>query len=152
MARPISTDLTAVQQRVALALADFARKERPAFVPDLAKALRLAGESSLAPTLQKMERGGFVEIQGGGVPGRSRLVRQFMTESVLISAGGGLLGIAFGFFLAWLIARTAEWKTIVTTVSVVVAFGVSVAVGVVFGVYPAVKASRINPIEALRYE
>jgi putative ABC transport system permease protein len=80
------------------------------------------------------------------------IVRQFMTESVLISAGGGLLGIAFGFFLAWLIARTAEWKTIVTTVSVVVAFGVSVAVGVVFGVYPAVKASRINPIEALRYE
>src|SRR5689334_4927741 len=83
---------------------------------------------------------------------RLDIVRQFLTESVLISAGGGLLGIAFGFFLAWLIARTAEWKTIVTTVSVVVAFGVSVAVGVLFGVYPAVKASRINPIEALRYE
>ena len=83
---------------------------------------------------------------------RFDIVRQFLTESVLISAGGGLLGIAFGFFLAWLIARTAEWKTIVTTVSVVVAFGVSVAVGVLFGVYPAVKASRIHPIEALRYE
>ena len=83
---------------------------------------------------------------------RFDIVRQFLTESVLISAGGGMLGIAFGFFLAWLIARTAEWKTIVTTVSVVVAFGVSVAVGVLFGVYPAVKASRINPIEALRYE
>jgi putative ABC transport system permease protein len=83
---------------------------------------------------------------------RFDIVRQFLTESVLISVGGGLLGIAFGFFLAWLIARTAEWKTIVTTASVVIAFGVSVFVGVVFGIYPAVKASRINPIDALRYE
>jgi len=83
---------------------------------------------------------------------RADIVRQFLTESVLISVGGGLLGIAFGFFLAWLIARTAEWKTIVTTASVLIAFGVSVAVGVIFGLYPAVKASHINPIEALRYE
>ncbi|MGA3235367.1 MAG: ABC transporter permease [Bryobacteraceae bacterium] len=83
---------------------------------------------------------------------RFDIVRQFLTESVLISVGGGLLGIGFGFFLAWLIAQTAEWKTIVTTASVIVAFGVSVAVGVVFGIYPAVKASQINPIDALRYE
>src|SRR5947199_7855925 len=83
---------------------------------------------------------------------RFDIVRQFLTESVLISVGGGLLGIAFGFFLAWLIARTAEWKTIVTTSSVVIAFGVSVVVGVVFGIYPAMKASRISPIDALRYE
>jgi putative ABC transport system permease protein len=83
---------------------------------------------------------------------RFDIVRQFLTESVLISAGGGVMGVGFGFFLAWLISRAAEWKTIVTSVSVLVAFGVSVAVGVLFGVYPAVKASRINPIEALRYE
>ena len=83
---------------------------------------------------------------------RFDIVRQFLTESVLISVGGGLLGIAFGFFLAWLIARTAEWKTIVTSASVMIAFGVSVFVGVIFGIYPAVKASRINPIDALRYE
>lgn len=83
---------------------------------------------------------------------RFDIVRQFLTESILISVGGGLLGIAFGYFLAWLIARTAEWKTIVTTSSVVIAFGVSVAVGLIFGIYPATKASRINPIDALRYE
>src|SRR5262245_1694982 len=83
---------------------------------------------------------------------RFDIMRQFMTESVLISVGGGVIGVAFGFFLAWMIARTAEWKTIVTTISVIVAFGVSVAVGVLFGAYPALKASRINPIEALRYE
>jgi putative ABC transport system permease protein len=83
---------------------------------------------------------------------RLDIARQFISESVLISAGGGLLGIAFGAFLARLIAWTAEWNTIVTAGSVLLAFGVSVAVGVLFGVYPALKASRIEPIEALRYE
>jgi len=83
---------------------------------------------------------------------RRDIARQFISESVLISSAGGLLGIGFGFFLAWMIAQTAEWNTIVTTTSVLVAFGVSVTVGVLFGVYPALKASRINPIDALRYE
>ena len=99
-----------------------------------------------------MERTREIGIRRSIGARRFDIVRQFLTESVLISVGGGLLGIAFGFFLAWLIARTAEWKTIVTTSSVVIAFGVSVAVGIIFGLYPAVKASRINPIDALRYE
>jgi len=83
---------------------------------------------------------------------RLDIVRQFLMESVLISVGGGLLGIAFGFTLSHAIATFAEWKTIVTTLSVAIAFGVSVLVGVVFGIYPALKAARINPIDALRYE
>jgi putative ABC transport system permease protein len=83
---------------------------------------------------------------------RGDIIRQFLLESVLISIGGGLVGIAFGYFLSWLIARAAEWKTIVTPSSIAIAFGVSVAVGLVFGIYPARKASRIDPIEALRYE
>jgi putative ABC transport system permease protein len=83
---------------------------------------------------------------------RGDIVRQFLFESVLISIGGGVVGIGFGYFLSWLIARAAEWNTIVTPASIGIAFGVSVAVGIVFGIYPARKASRIDPIEALRYE
>ena len=99
-----------------------------------------------------MERTREIGIRRSVGARRFDIVRQFMTEAVLISASGGLLGVAFGFLLAWLIAKTAEWNTIVTPVSVGVAFGVSVVVGILFGVYPAIKASRINPIEALRYE
>jgi putative ABC transport system permease protein len=99
-----------------------------------------------------MERTREIGVRRATGARRTDILRQFLTESALISVGGGVLGIAFGFFLSWLIAQTAEWKTIITTSSVVIAFGVSVVVGVVFGIYPAVKASRINPIDALRYE
>jgi putative ABC transport system permease protein len=103
----------------------------------------------LATVLERTREIGIRRATGAR---RTDIVRQFLTESVLISMAGGLLGVAFGFFLAWVISTTAEWKTIVTTASVVIAFGTSVAVGVIFGLYPAVKASKINPIEALRYE
>lgn len=99
-----------------------------------------------------MERTKEIGVRRATGARRSDILRQFLTESVLISVGGGILGIGFGFFLAWLIARTAEWRTIVTTASVMIAFGVSVVVGIVFGIYPAMKASQISPIEALRYE
>ncbi|MCC7496102.1 MAG: ABC transporter permease [Bryobacterales bacterium] len=83
---------------------------------------------------------------------RRDIVRQFLIESALISSAGGLLGVGCGFLLSSIIARAAEWNTIVTTPSVVIAFTVSVAVGLIFGIYPAMKAARIDPIEALRYE
>ncbi|MCW5982310.1 MAG: ABC transporter permease [Bryobacteraceae bacterium] len=83
---------------------------------------------------------------------RSDIVRQFLVESVLISVAGGVLGIACGYALSYSIAVVAEWKTIVTIPSVAIAFGVSLAVGMIFGIYPAMKAARINPIDALRYE
>jgi putative ABC transport system permease protein len=103
----------------------------------------------LATVLERTREIGVRRASGAR---RSDIVRQFLTESVLISAAGGLLGVGCGFLLAWLISRTAEWKTIVTPFSVAVAFGVSVAVGVVFGIYPALRAARVNPIDALRYE
>ncbi len=99
-----------------------------------------------------MERTREIGVRRATGARRNDIVRQFLAESVLISVGGGILGIVFGYILSWLIARTAEWKTIVTPSSIIIAFGVSVAVGMIFGIYPAVKASRIDPIEALRYE
>jgi putative ABC transport system permease protein len=103
----------------------------------------------LATVLERTREIGIRRATGAR---RSDIVRQFLIESVLISMGGGLVGIVFGYFLAWLIAATAEWKTIVSPASLLIAFGVSVTVGIAFGIYPARKASRVDPIEALRYE
>jgi putative ABC transport system permease protein len=80
------------------------------------------------------------------------IVRQFLTEAVLISIVGGLIGIAFGFTLSWVIAAAAGWSTVVTVSSIAVAFGVSVFIGLLFGIYPAVQAAKLDPIEAIRYE
>ena len=99
-----------------------------------------------------LERTREIGIRRAAGARRSDIVRQFLIESVLISIGGGAVGIVFGYFLSWLIAATAEWKTIVSPASLIIAFGVSVTVGIVFGIYPARKASRVDPIEALRYE
>jgi putative ABC transport system permease protein len=103
----------------------------------------------LATVLERTREIGIRRATGAT---RRDIVRQFLLESVLISVGGGLLGVGFGFGLSHAIAQFAGWSTIVTPLSVAIAFGVSMAVGVVFGLYPAVKAARINPIEALRYE
>ncbi len=80
------------------------------------------------------------------------IVRQFLTEAVLISIAGGLIGIAFGVSLSKIIASAAGWSTLVTGSSVAVAFGVSVFIGLLFGIYPAVQAAKLDPIEAIRYE
>jgi putative ABC transport system permease protein len=99
-----------------------------------------------------MERTREIGIRRAIGARRRDIVRQFLTESIVISVAGGLLGVGFGLFLSWAIAQVAEWKTIVTTSSILVAFFVSVAVGVLFGIYPALKAAQIDPIDALRYE
>jgi len=80
------------------------------------------------------------------------IVRQFVIEAVLISFAGGLLGIVVGFGISQLIAWLAGWSTIVTVSSILLAFLVSISVGLVFGIYPAVKAARLDPVEAIRYE
>ena len=80
------------------------------------------------------------------------VLRQFLVEAVLISFAGGLLGVACGFGLSRLVAMMAGWSTIVTLNSILLAFLVSVSVGLIFGIYPAAKAARLDPVESLRYE
>ena len=83
---------------------------------------------------------------------RVDIVRQFLIEATLISIVGGLIGIVFGFGMSRVIALLAGWSTIVTLASILLAFLVSVSVGLVFGTYPALKAARLDPAEAIRYE
>jgi putative ABC transport system permease protein len=80
------------------------------------------------------------------------IIRQFVIEATIISFVGGSFGIAFGFLMSRLIAWLAGWSTIVTVSSIVLAFLVSITVGLVFGIYPAVKAAKLDPVEAIRYE
>ncbi len=80
------------------------------------------------------------------------IVVQFLSEAVLISVTGGFIGIFFGVIMAKLIQQIAGIMTIVSLFSIAIAFGVSAAVGVVFGYSPAKRASEKDPIESLRYE
>jgi putative ABC transport system permease protein len=92
---------------------------------------------------------------------RGDILRQFLIESMTISLLGGGLGIALGIAGAKLIPKLplwkamsagSEWKSVVSPESILVSFAFSCAVGIFFGLYPALKASRLNPVEALRYE
>ncbi|HET6400636.1 MAG TPA: ABC transporter permease [Candidatus Kapabacteria bacterium] len=77
---------------------------------------------------------------------------QFLSEAVILSMSGGLMGLALGYAMTRAISTYADWRTVVTPLSMVLAFGVSVATGIAFGYYPARQAARKDPIEALRYE
>jgi putative ABC transport system permease protein len=77
---------------------------------------------------------------------------QFLLEAVALSLVGGVLGVGLGIAASQLIGRAAGWTIIVTPSSIILAFGFAAAVGIFFGYYPARKAARLEPVEALRYE
>jgi putative ABC transport system permease protein len=80
------------------------------------------------------------------------VLRQFLFEAVVLSSAGGLLGIIVGVIASFGIARSLQWATVVSPLSVLLAFGIATAVGVFFGWYPARRAAQLDPIVALRRE
>jgi putative ABC transport system permease protein len=80
------------------------------------------------------------------------VLAQFLMESVTLSVAGGVLGVIVGVIAAFGIAHAAHWSTTVPLYAVTLAFGISTAVGVFFGYYPAREASRVPPLASLRYE
>ena len=77
---------------------------------------------------------------------------QFLTESFMLTFTGGIIGVILGWAVAWGITKFTGTATSVSLTSIILAFGVSAVIGIVFGYYPARRASKLNPIEALRYE
>jgi putative ABC transport system permease protein len=80
------------------------------------------------------------------------ILGQFMMEAIILTLTGGVLGIGLGVLVGQLIEPAVGFTPIVTSGSIALAVGVSSLVGLLFGVYPAAKAARLNPIDALRYE
>jgi ABC-type antimicrobial peptide transport system permease subunit len=80
------------------------------------------------------------------------ILMQFLVESTVLSLTGGLLGTLVGVAIAVLIGRFAGWPILISPLAVVAAFLFSASVGLVFGVYPARRAARLDPIAALRHE
>ncbi|MBC7429317.1 MAG: ABC transporter permease [Bacteriovorax sp.] len=83
---------------------------------------------------------------------RNDILMQFLTESVLVSFLGGFMGIVLGWTITFTFSMIIGWNATVSWQSIALAFGFSVLIGIIFGIYPAHKASQLHPIDALRYE
>ncbi len=103
----------------------------------------------LATVLERTKEIGIRRAVGAT---RVHIMRQFLIEAVTICLSGCVIGIVIGLTLAKVIAYYADWPTIVSVYSIVLSVGVSTAVGVGFGLYPANKAAKLNVIDSLRYE
>ena len=83
---------------------------------------------------------------------RRQIILQFLIETVVLSTVGGAIGIGIGLFIPCLITRVAGMPTVVTGTSLVLSLGISMGIGILFGIYPAFRAANLDPIVALRHE
>ncbi|HKX45978.1 MAG TPA: ABC transporter permease [Planctomycetota bacterium] len=83
---------------------------------------------------------------------RRHIVLQFLVETVVLSVGGGAMGVGLGLLIPIVVERAADMRTVVTPLAPVLAFTISAGIGVLFGLYPAWRAARMDPVEALRHD
>ena len=83
---------------------------------------------------------------------RRDIIIQFLSETLMLTFIGGILGICLGSLIPYLVTRFGQMPTVITGVSLVLAFGISGAIGIIFGLYPAYRAANMDPIESLRHE
>ena len=83
---------------------------------------------------------------------RRQIIGQFLVETIVLSSVGGIVGIAIGLLFPWLITQFAGMPTVVPGYSIALSLGISVGVGLIFGLYPAIRAAKLDPIVALRHE
>jgi len=103
----------------------------------------------LASVMERIREIGLRQSLGAT---RRDIVLQFMSESVTLSLGGGFMGIALGLLISFVIRKAFDISAIVTFFSVFISFSISIAVGLVFGIWPARKAAMQNPVESLRHD
>lgn len=103
----------------------------------------------LASVLERIREIGLRQSLGAT---QKDIITQFMSEAVIMSIGGGLIGIVLGVSLSFIISQVFDLKIYITVVSIFISFTISVLVGLIFGIWPARKAAMQNPVESLRHD